>query len=899
MQRWVFRILVIAFVWVAVARATEFERFLGTVAGARWPWIVVAAVLQLVYYQVFTAVYQSAFATAGIPMRLRSLLPVVFASLFVNVTAPTGGASGAALFVDDAVRRGHSAARAALGTLLALIADLTAFVVILAPALAVLSVTHTLRPYEVIGVLVLLTILAGLTGLLMLGLWRPAHARRLLSWVQRAAGTVARWARRGPWLPEQWAEDQAGELAAMAETIRTRPWQAGRVLAVALAAHALDLLSLYALFLAFSRPVGIGVLVAGYAMGILFWIVALTPQGIGVVEGVMALVYASLGVPAAQATAVALSFRGLTFWLPLAIGFLVLPRLPSFRWSGTTRQEVWGVRAIVVLLAIMGVVNMLSAVTPALEPRLLVLERWLPVVVRRGARLAAAVAGFGLLTLASSLWRRKRTAWILALTLLVISALTHLMKGLDYEESSLTAALAVWLALMRRHFHARSDPPSVRQGLRAATGALAFTMAYGTAGFFLLDRHFGMHFDTLAAFRQTIAMFTEFADPGPEPLTGFGRYFAGSIYAVAAITMTYALVMLTRPVLLRQPAVAEDRARAAAIVEQFGRSSLARLLLLADKAYYFSPGGSVVGYALRGRVAVALGDPVGPPEDVAAAITAFREYGAHNDWIPAFYQTLPEYLPVYRSEGFQVLCIGHEAIVDLHQFTLSGRGSKELRHAVNRLTRLGHRAVLHEPPLPDEVMGQLRAVSDEWLTMVGGTEKRFSLGWFEDGYIRHSRVMAVHTPEGSVSAFVNLVPEYQLNEITIDLMRRRSTAEPGTMDFLFVSLVEWAKEEGYDSFNLGLSPLAGVGERPGDPAVERALRFVYEHLNRFYRFKGLHAFKQKFAPEWSPRYLIYPGPATLPAVALAIIRADGGADTFWWWEYARYAIKGRATTHRA
>ena len=73
-----------------------------------------------------------------------------------------------------------------------------------------------------------------------------------------------------------------------------------------------------------------------------------------------------------------------------------------------------------------------------------------------------------------------------------------------------------------------------------------------------------------------------------------------------------------------------------------------------------------------------------------------------------------------------------------------------------------------------------------------------------------------------------------------------------------------------------LSPLSGVGDAPEDPAVERALNYVYHHMNQFYSFKGLHTFKSKFRPEWHPRYLIYPTPASLPNIALTIIHANSG-----------------------
>jgi phosphatidylglycerol lysyltransferase len=529
----------------------------------------------------------------------------------------------------------------------------------------------------------------------------------------------------------------------------------------------------------------------------------------------------------------------------------------------------------------MGLVNLVSATTPALAGRLSLLRPVLPLEVRHGGRLAAALGGFALLVLAQSLWRRKRAAWLLTLVVLLVSAVGHLLKGLDWKEALLAIGLALPLLFLRSQFFARSDAPSIRRGLRILGIALLFTLAYGGIGFYLLDRHFHVHFGWDAALRQTVVMFVAFRDPGLQPITGFGRYFASSIYAVAAATLGYALLSLVRSVVVRQPATAEERARARAIVEAHGRSSLARFTLFEDKAYFFTPGGSVVAFAVEGRTGVALGDPIGPVADAPAAIAGFREFCTANDWQPAFYQILPDYLDHYRSEGFELLCVGHEAIVDLAGFTLAGGENRGLRSNVNRLKREGHRTELHPPPLADDLLVELRAVSDEWLAMMRGPEKRFSLGWFDDEYIRHCPVMVARTPEGAMSAFANIIPEYQIRESSIDLMRRRREVAGGTMDLLFVALFEWARQQGYETFNLGLSPLAGVGAGSHDPAVEKAIRFIYEHVNQFYRFQGLHAFKEKFHPRWSPRYLAYPGAAGLPIVAWAILRADSGDASLW------------------
>jgi phosphatidylglycerol lysyltransferase len=463
--------------------------------------------------------------------------------------------------------------------------------------------------------------------------------------------------------------------------------------------------------------------------------------------------------------------------------------------------------------------------------------------------------------------------------ILIISGFSHLLKGLDYEEAGLAFGLAFWLILLRHHFHAESDRPSVWQGIRVLGAALSFTLAYGAFGFYFLDRHFNLHFGLWTALRTTVVMFSQFYYTGAEPINSFGRYFINSIYLVGIVTLGYAFLMLVRPVLIRAPATKDEHEQARLIVEAHGRTSLARFNLLDDKSYYFHSGGSLVGYVAKGRAAVALGDPIGPPEDIPNVIQGFKEFCLQKDWSPAFYQTLEETLPFYRAQGFNALEIGCEGIVHLDQFSLEGRDNKSLRSAVNRLTRIQHRYEFYPPPLSDSLMERLHGVSDEWLTHVHGSEKHFSLGWFEDSYIRNCPVMAVIDPDGECTAFANIVTEYKANEITIDLMRHRRQVENGTMDFLFVSLFQWARQQGYATFNLGMSSIAGVGDHSDDPAVERGIRFIIEHVNQFYNFKGIHEFKEKYRPEWSPRYLIFPGVASLPAVGMALVRADSG-DNF-------------------
>ena len=544
--------------------------------------------------------------------------------------------------------------------------------------------------------------------------------------------------------------------------------------------------------------------------------------------------------------------------------------------KGRTQIAVW---TAAFLTGLVGVVNLLSAVTTSLWERVRWLKAIFPFEVREGGHIFAALTGFFLLMLATNLSRRKRIAWLLTVTLLIISILSNLLKGFDWEESLLALVLLVQLILMRDVFTAQSDQPSIIQGFKVLIGALLFTLAYGTAGFYLVDqRHYDYNFSLHEALYQTLAMFFTEDNAGLQPRTAYGRFFANSIYLVGAVTLSYALFMLLRPVLLRgELATPEERQKAKEIVEQYGRSSLARLTLLKDKAYYFSPSGrSVIAYVPKSRGAIALGDAIGPTDDRKEVIFGFQQFCQRNDWHPAFYQTLPDDLELYRELGFRVIQIGQEAIADLKAFTLQGKAGKDWRAALNKMKKLGYEVTFYEPPLSDQLLRDLKAVSDEWLQMTQGSEKQFSLGWFYDEYIRDCEIVAVQTADGQISAFANVIPEYQLNEISIDLMRRRTEVEQGTMDFLFASMFEHFQKRGYDTFNLGLVVLSGVGEKPQSPRLEKALHYFYEHLNQFYNFKGLHAYKEKFKPQWEPRYFIYPRKAALPEVIVALIRADSG-----------------------
>jgi phosphatidylglycerol lysyltransferase len=356
------------------------------------------------------------------------------------------------------------------------------------------------------------------------------------------------------------------------------------------------------------------------------------------------------------------------------------------------------------------------------------------------------------------------------------------------------------------------------------------------------------------------------------PHTQFGHRFLDSPYLITLTASICAGFAMFRPVLYRFRIVPCERAVAKEIVEQYGRTPLDLFKLWPDKSYFFSPSQRcVIAYRMASHTAIALGDPVGPDAEIEPTARAFLEMCHENGWAVAFYQTLPDFLPIYRRLGMKKLKIGDEAMVDLSDFSLQGKSKRELRSKVRQLEAMGIHTREFQPPVPDRIIAQLKEVSDHWLRIPGRRERSFTVGQFDPDYLRSTPVLVVVDSAGTVLAFINLISVAR-NEITGDLMRRRSDAPNGIMDYLFIKLFLYSRERGYARVSLGMAPMTGFDEREEATAEERVIHGLFQRLDCLFSFRGLHHYKAKFATSWEPRYLIYRNFLELPRTALALRR---------------------------
>jgi phosphatidylglycerol lysyltransferase len=586
--------------------------------------------------------------------------------------------------------------------------------------------------------------------------------------------------------------------------------------------------------------------------------VSQVPGGLGVFEGAVVLLLPK-ELPTSSVVASLLAYRATYYLLPLCIAGLLLGAYEVLERKEGTRciarafgQWVPEVapRVLAVTTFVGGTVLLVSGATPAISGRLSWVRDFLPLPVIEISHFLGSLAGTGLLLLARGLQRRLDAAYLLTAILLASGMLASLLKGFDFEEAIILGIMLGMLLPCRKYFYRRSS-----------LLAEPFTPGWVVAILLVFSGTLWLGLFSYKHVEYSNDLWWRFAWHG-----GASRFLRAAVGSLC-LTLFIAIARLLRPAWPRivSPDAAEtDRVRA---LVQASRRTVANLALLGDKRFLFSESGKgFIMYGVEGRSWVAMGDPVAPQGEVVELAWRFLQLcDRHGGWT-VFYEVATENLTVYLDMGLTLLKIGEEARVRLETFSLEGGDRKELRHVRNRLEKEGCSFEVIPAEGTEDVLMELKRISDAWLEDRNTREKGFSLGFFDPVYIKRYPIALVRR-EGKIVAFTNLWQGADKDELSMDLMRYSSEAPDSVMDYLIVRLILWGRDQGYHWFSLGMAPLSGLESHPGlAPLWSRIGAFVHRHGEHFYNFQGLRRYKDKFDPEWEPRYLAIPGGLKLPRV---------------------------------
>ncbi|TDK34363.1 bifunctional lysylphosphatidylglycerol flippase/synthetase MprF [Rhizobium deserti] len=602
-----------------------------------------------------------------------------------------------------------------------------------------------------------------------------------------------------------------------------------------------------------------------YATAVGAGVLSHVPGGLGVFE---AIIVAALGnaVDLDQVLGSLVLYRVIYHVLPLLVATLFIialevQQLTHHPVASTLRKLEF--RLAPLLLAtfamIAGAMLVFSSVTPTPDSDLDILFNYLPLPLVESAHFLSSILGIVLFVTSRGLAQRLDGAWWTAVVCTALALLFSFVRALALFEAGFLVTLLVGLLLSAKLF---TRPASLfRQALTPAwIVAMLILVAGALTILFFVYREVDYSHELWWQF--------EFSAEAPRGLR--------AILGVAIASAVIAIFSLLRPAATRTAPSTDDDVQRAISIVMSQDSADANLVRMGDKRLMFSDNGKAfIMYGIQGRSWIALFDPVGPAEETPELVWRFVEEARAQGGRAIFYQISPALLPYCADAGLRAFRLGELAIVELPHFDLKGSRLSGLRQAVNKGLREGLEFEVIQQAEVLASIDALRAVSDSWLALHSTREKTFSLGAFREDYVS-AQPVAVLRKEGRIIAFATLSLTDTRKEGTVDLMRFAPDAPKGSMDFLFVRIMEYLRDAGYREFNLGMAPLAGMAQREAAPAWDRVGSVVFEHGERFYNFKGLKAFKSKFHPRWEPRYLAVASVGPAIAMMDATLLIGGG-----------------------
>lgn len=510
-------------------------------------------------------------------------------------------------------------------------------------------------------------------------------------------------------------------------------------------------------------------------------------------------------------------------------------------------------------VAAAGVMLLFSGATPSDPMRFLWLARYTPLILIEISHFLSSIIGLVLILVAFGLSRRLDAAWVASMLLLPVAAALALTKGFQWEESAILAVLLLSLTPFRQAFPraARLTRMEITPGwMVSAAAAMAGAAIVGWWSFSNVDyggkTFLGAIFDPDADVARAVSSSAAAA----VLLLAFG------LWRLVATPATPRVVGEDDPEFVRVRSIL-----AAADAAEPGSN----LALLGDKRFLFSESGqSFLMFGVRGRSWIAIGSPVGRRDERDELFWRFRELADAHAARPGFYGLGPDDLPELVDLGFSIQKIGESAAVPLASFSMEGRRRGNLRRSWRKTGEEGATFEMLAPGAACAAMDELKAISDQWLSHHSGDEKTFSLGHFDPAYVAEFPV-ALARVAGRIVAFATLWTTARRSSFSIDLMRYADDAPKDIMDFLFVELIAWGQAEGYQAFDFGMAPLAGLDDRPLAPIMSRVGRLLFERGEDIYNFQGVRRYKDKYDPLWAPRYI-----AAARKWAIPILMADVG-----------------------
>ncbi|WP_411972518.1 phosphatidylglycerol lysyltransferase domain-containing protein [Sphingobacterium sp. Lzh-3] len=833
-------VILLAFVFFRNERK-ELAAIIPQLRAANLTWVSVGVGITIVYIVLQGLMYVQSFKAIGLSINLRIAIDLFLKRNLLSVFLPAGGISSLAYTTTELRKRNLNTTQIhQAGALYGYVGLLTVFMI------GVPVILYTIWHNKNFGDAWISLVVLGL--LLAAVFW--------LVWSFRTHKGIYRWVElKFPAVASNIDEIFSGEVK-LKYLLGTM--LASMVVECCGIAHAF--VSMYALGLDHSFEAA----AIAYTVSVVLMIVSPFLRGLGAVELTMLYIFKAYGYSQAEGLGITILYRAFEFWLPLLLGIL------AFAWRG---KQLLARIGPALLIFFLGVVNLVSVLTPPLADRMKLDRFYLPLEAIHASKFMVLVLGLGLLVTSAYLIKGFRIAFWIAVVFSALSLFGHVFKALDYEEASVALLTLILLAMSYKQYRIKSNIRWVRIGFITFFVALIAICLFDVLSFYFIDKqHFGLDFTWGQSIYHTARSFLLFADDELMPQTAFGQEFLRITQVLGLFCWFLLIYALARPRLIDgEDSSKSEIDRAEQLLLEFGQSPMDFFKLGKDKSLFFSEiSEGFTAYRLANEFAIVLDEPVCEQGDKEELVQEFDAYCYANGLKAVYYRVDENSLVHFSSLRKQKITIGQEAVLELDTFKLEGKDRKSLRNGLNAIQKKGFTTEVLKAPQKKEVIDELKVISDEWLRAFEKKEMVFSQGMFDENELISQDIIVLKNEVNHIVAFLNIIPDYAKDECTYDMIRKSLEAPGGSMDALIVELIAYAKTQKYVYLNLGMVPMTGFGAT--DSPAEKIMKFASTRLGNFKHYHSLRDFKEKYATFWENKYLIFDNDFDLLQLPVAMVK---------------------------
>lgn len=308
---------------VIFLRGDQLEDLVKTIEKGTPYFLILAIAFQMGKYLCQGAGFIWCFKAVSARIRFSEGVKLVFATFFVDTVIPSFNMSGTSVVMAAASRDHISSGRATGAALLRQVSINAGFLVIMVAGFIVLGFARGLQAGWVILGLVAVLIVGGMVAAMAFAAAKPDLLLKWLEPVIRLADKALEHFKRSP--IDAWVKQTVETYASSAKLMTRNRTDVLKELGFSVLASVLELgcFSFCCLAFGIHEP---DAMICGYVVVTLFAMVSIVPQGVGVTEAAVLVVFTLFGIQQATGMAAVMVYRAIVFWVPFLIGSVVIQR---------------------------------------------------------------------------------------------------------------------------------------------------------------------------------------------------------------------------------------------------------------------------------------------------------------------------------------------------------------------------------------------------------------------------------------------------------------------------------------------------------------------------------------------------------------------------------------------